>query len=321
MRILILSSIWPETTERLQREFDCLVSINPADGEKHRLLADAEVVIVRSPVRLDRAALESARNLKLIIRAGAGLDAIDVPLAKSRGVVVIAVPLSADSVAEHSIGLLLSVCRRIPQLNHALRQGRWEKHSGLGIQLSGKTLGLVGFGRIGIRTAELAKAFRMNLLAHDRSPEKSHKRAAAERLAVRFLPLDDLFAGSDFILIQTPLDETTRGLVDGHRLALMKATAVLVNVGRGGVVDERSLYDALRGGRLAGAAMDVFQSEPLSVSGQLGNHPLLSLDNFVATPHVAAQTIDAQRCVGEDVAKIVHAFSSGQSLVGLGIVI
>ncbi len=315
MRIVILSSIWPETTERLQQEFDCEVSINPADGEKHRLLADAEIAIIRSPARLDRAALESARKLKLIIRAGAGLDAIDVPFAKSRGVVVMAVPLSADSVAEHTLGLLLAVCRRIPQLNHALRQGRWEKHSGLGIQLSGKTLGLIGFGRIGIRTAELAKAFRMNLISHDRSPDKSHKREAAERLSVRFLPLDDLFASADFVVIQTPLDDSTRGLVDDHRLSLMKATAVLVNVGRGGVVDEPALYDALHRGQLAGAAMDVFKSEPL------GKHLLLSLDNFVATPHVAAQTIDAQKCVGEDVAKIVHAFSSGQSLAGLGIII
>ncbi len=315
MRIAILSSIWPEITERLQKEFDCDVSINPADGEKHRLLATAEIVIIRSPVRLDRAALESARNLKLIIRAGAGLDAIDVPFAKSRGVMVIAVPLSADSVAEHTLGLLLAVCRRIPQLNQTLRQGRWEKHSGLGIQLSGKTLGLIGFGRIGIRTAELAKAFKMDLIAHDRSPEKSHKREAAQRLSVRFLSLDDLLAGTDFVVVQTPLNDSTHGLVNAHRLAMLQSTAVLVNVGRGGVIDEQALYDALRSGQLAGAAMDVFESEPP------GKHPLLSLDNFVATPHVAAQTLGAQKCVGEDVAKIARAFSSGESLAGLGITV
>ena len=155
----------------------------------------------------------------------------------------------------------------------------------------------------------------MDLVAFDRSPDKSHKREAAERLAVQFLSLDALFARADFVSIQTPLNDSSRGLVNARRLAAMKPTAVLVNVGRGGIVDEQALYDALQSGRLAGAALDVFQTEPP------GDHPLLSLDNFVATPHVAAQTLDAQQRVGEDVLEIIRVFSAGRSLSGLGIIL
>ena len=315
MKVVIFSEIWPAAIERLQQEFECRVSINPPDDEKRRLLADADIAVVRSPVRLDRSALEVAPQLKLIVRAGVGLDAIDVQFATAREIVILAVPLSADSVAEHTLGLLLSVCRRIPSLHQSLREGRWEKHSGLGVELCGKTLGLVGFGRIGIRTAEIMRALKMDVVAFDRSPKKRYKREAAERLAVRFLSLDELFARADFVSIQTPLNDSTRGLVDARRLAAMKPTSVLVNVGRGGIVDEQALYDALYCGNLAGAALDVFQTEPP------GDHPLLSLDNFVGTPHVGAQTLDAQRCVGEDVLEIIRAFSAGHSLSGLGVIV
>ena len=312
MKIAIFSSIWPATIEKLQQQFECHVSINPPDEEKHRLLADAEIAVIRSPVRLDRTALEAASRLKLIVRAGTGLDSIDVPFAKGRKIALVEVPSATDSVAEHTLGLFLAVCRRIPALHQSLQRGHWDKYSGLGVELCGKTLGIVGFGRIGIRTAEIARAFKMDLVAFDRSPDKSHKREAAERLAVRFLSLDALFTVADFVSIHTPLNDSTQGLVDARQLAAMKPSSVLVNVGRGGIVDEQALFDALQSGRLAGAALDVFQTEPP------GDHPLLSLDNFVATPHVAAQTIDAQRRVGGDVLEIIQSFCAGRSLSGLG---
>jgi len=315
MKIAIFSYIWPTAIEQLQQQFECSVSINPHDGEKHRLWADAEIVVLRSPVRLDRRALGAAPRLKLIVRAGTGLDAIDVPFANDRGIVLVTVPLSADSVAEHTMGLLLSVCRRIPWFHRSLQQGRWEKHSGFGVELCGKTLGLVGFGRIGIRTAEIARAFKMDIVAYDRSPGKVHKQKAAERLAVRFVELESLFAKADFVTIQTPLNDTTRGMVNARLLATMKPTAVLVNVGRGGLIDEQALYDVLQSRRLAGAALDVFHTEPP------GDHPLLSLDSFVATPHVAAQTVDAQRRVGEDVLEIIRAFSDDRDLSKLGVLV
>jgi D-3-phosphoglycerate dehydrogenase len=313
MNIAILSTLWPASLEQLEREHSCHVAINPPSEVKLQLLADAEIVIVRSPVQLDRAAIEAAARLKLIIRAGAGLDAIDIPCAKRRGVTVIAVPLSADSVAELALGLMLAVCRRIPVLDQSLRQGRWEKHSRLGIELAGKTLGLVGFGRIGRRTAEIANALGMQLLAFDRSPRKHPKPEFAQRLSVRFMGLDSLFGQADIVSIQIPLDDTTRHLISARQLALMKPDGVLVNLGRGGTVDEQALYEALRLGRLGGAGLDVYETEPT------GENRLFALDNVVATPHVGAQTFDAQWRVGEDVVGIVQAFSAGRSISELGV--
>jgi D-3-phosphoglycerate dehydrogenase / 2-oxoglutarate reductase len=170
-------------------------------------------------------------------------------------------------------------------------------------------MGLLGFGRIGICTARLAQAFGLPLLAHDRSPAKSHKQQAAEELGVAFVSLRDLFARSDIVAIQIPLDADHRQMVGRELLGLMKADAVLVNVGRGPLVDETALYEALRDGRLLGAACDVFAQEPPVHS------PLLSLENFVGTPHVGAQTVEAQRKVGEDVARIIDAYAVGERKV------
>jgi D-3-phosphoglycerate dehydrogenase len=196
--------------------------------------------------------------------------------------------------------------------DRALREGRWEKHGNYGLDLFGRQLGLLGFGRIGQRTAELGKAIGMTVIGSDRSPEKPAKQEAAARLGVRFVSLAELFASTDVVVMQTPLDETTRGLVDGRLLATMKRSAVLINVGRGGTVDETALYESLRDGRLAGAALDVFAREPPGAS------PLLTLPNFVGTPHVAAQTEDAQARVGTSVVRIIDAFAAGEDWTAHG---
>ncbi|NQT85899.1 hydroxyacid dehydrogenase [bacterium] len=279
------------------------------------LIADADVAIIRSPVCLDRRTLAAAGRLRLILRAGMGVESIDMDFARRRGIGVALVPLSADSVAEHTFGLLLSLYRRIPWFCQTVREGRWEKHSGLGSELSGKTLGLVGFGRVGIRTAEIARAFGMGLLACDRSPHKPHKQEAAARLGVRFAPLDELFSAADAVAIQTPLNEQTRGLIGARLIGRMPPHAVIVNVGRGKVVDEQALYEALQQGRLGGAALDVFAAEPP------GESPLLGLDNFIATPHVGAQTVEAQRKIGADVVRIVDAMAGGEDLASHGAVV
>lgn len=315
MNVAVFSHVWPESLEELQRRHRCRVEINPDSERKRALIADADVAIIRSPVRLDRPTLEAAGRLKLILRAGMGADSIDVDFARRRGIGVVLVPLSADSVAEHTFGLLLSLYRRIPWLHRTVCEGRWAKHTGLGLELAGKTLGLVGFGRIGIRTAEIARAFGMDLLAFDRSPNKPHKRDAAARLGVRFLSLDELFATADAVAIQTPLNEQTRGLIGERLIGRMKPRAVLINVGRGKVVDEQALCEALRQGRIGGAALDVFANEPP------GDSPLLGLDNFIATPHVAAQTVEAQRKIGADVVRIVDALADGKDLASHGAVV
>lgn len=302
MKIAILSPIWPATIEQLERRYCCVAALNPSVEEKTRALAEAEIAILRSPVVLDRRTLERASRLRLVIRAGMGVDTIDLECAHERGIEVVLVPLSAQSVAEHVFALILAVCRRVPWLHRTLVDGRWEKHNTYGREVFGKTLGIVGFGRIGVCVADIAQAFRMTLLAYDRSPGKPAKQAAAARLGVQFTDLERLCSTADIVTIQLPGGDATHGLFGARLLGLMNPDAVLVNVGRGGIVDEEALYVALRDRRIGGAALDVFASEPPRGS------PLLALDNFVGTPHVAAQTVEAQEKVGHDVLEVVDAF-------------
>jgi D-3-phosphoglycerate dehydrogenase len=299
MRVVVLSSIWQPVVDQLQQEHDCVLAINPPDPEKMRLLADAEIVILRSPVRLDRKSLQGARKLQLIIRAGSGLDSIDLKSAEAQKIKVVSLPLSADSVAEHTVGLMLALARRIPQLHTSLVAGKWEKHDALGMELKGKTLGLIGFGRIGQRTAELGAAFGMQLISFDRSPHRAEKQTAAQQLGVQFFDIESVFQNADVVTIQTPLNEQTRGLVDRNLLGAMKPCGLLINVGRGGIVDEEALFEALVTHRIGGAALDVFEVEPPIES------KLLTLKNFIGTPHVAAQTGEAQQRVGADIRKTI----------------
>jgi D-3-phosphoglycerate dehydrogenase len=312
---VILSSIWPAATDELKSRHDVLAAIGLPPAEVPRALADAEVAVVRSGVRLDRQALEGAARLRLIVRAGMGLDGIDCEFARQRNARVICVPLSAESVAEHTLGLMLALYHQIPRHDAALRAGRWEKHGSYGRDLFGRQLGLLGFGRIGQRTAELGHALGMRVFACDPTPEKPAKQEVATRLGVRFVALEELFTSADVLAIQTPLNNTTRGLVDGRLLATMQPSALLINVGRGGTVDEAALYEALRDGRLAGAALDVFEHEPP------GNNPLFELPNFVGTPHVAAQTEDAQARVGSSVVRIIDAMAAEEDWTAHGVVV
>jgi D-3-phosphoglycerate dehydrogenase len=304
MKVLVLSSIWPSALESLVASHDTRVELKSTPESLPSLMSDAEIVVVRSGVRLDRAALSAADKLKLIVRAGGGLDGIDCDFARQHGVRIISVPLSAQSVAEHAISLALALSHRVVQHHTALAAGRWEKHSGYGRNLFGRQLGLLGFGRIGQRIGEIGRALGMNVIAYDRSPEKADKQRVAGQIEAHFVGLDELFAQSEVLVIQAPLNAESRRLVDASKLSLMRADALLINVGRGGIVDEVALFNALRSGELAGAALDVFEQEPP------GNHPLFQLPNFIGTPHVAAQTEDAQRTVGETVVKIIEAFAS-----------
>lgn len=306
MKIAVFCQLWPETLARLQRHHSCALAVNPDDDVKRQLLSDAEVVVVRSPVSLDRAALDVAHRLRLIVRAGVGWDNVDRGIAQERGIEMISVPVSSESVAEHAFGLILGLYRGIPRLHFSLRQGHWEKHRSYGHEVSGKILGLLGFGRIGIRMASIGTAFGMTVLAHDRSPQKPHKQTAARTFGVEFVSLPDLFSRADVLTIQLPLEEDSRHLVGEDLIGHMQPESILVNVARGHIVDEVALYHALRNGRLFGAASDVFAEEP-----PWGN-PLLELDNFIGTPHVGAQTIEAQQHVGAKVEQIIEEFRERQ---------
>ena len=257
-----------------------------------RELADADALIVRSATRVTKELLEKASKLRAVGRAGVGVDNIDLPEATKRGVLVMSTPGgNAVSVAEHTFALMLALARQIPKVDAGLREGRWEKSSS-GTELRGKVLGLIGLGRIGGEVARRAEAFDMKVIAYD--PYISE--AAAKELQVELANLDRLLAESDFISLHTALSPATQNMINAKSIEKMKKSARIVNAARGELIDEAALAEALKSGRLAGAALDVFVEEPPK------NSPLIGLPNLIGTPHIAGSTAEAQEEVGIQVA-------------------
>jgi len=255
-------------------------------------LADADALIVRSATRVTKDLLEKAPKLRAVGRAGVGVDNIDLPEATKRGVLVMSTPGgNAVSVAEHTFALMLALARQVPKVDAGLREGRWEKSSS-GTELRGKTLGLIGLGRIGGEVARRAEAFDMKIIAYD--PYISE--AAAKELQVELVNLDRLLAESDFISLHTALSPATQNMINAKSIEKMKKSARIVNAARGELIDEAALAEALKKGRLAGAALDVFVEEPPK------NSPLIGLPNLIGTPHIAGSTAEAQEEVGTQVA-------------------
>ncbi len=268
-------------------------------------LADADALVVRSATRVTDELLEHAPRVRVIGRAGVGVDNIDLDAATHRGVVVMNTPGgNATSVAEHALALMLAMARSIPQLNAAMHAGRWEKSGAAGSELRGKTLGLIGLGRVGAEVARRAHGFEMRVLAYD--PYLNPERAA--EWGVELVPLKDLFAKSDFVSLHTGLSEATRGIINAEAIAQMKKGARLVNTARGELVDEAALADALKSGQLAGAALDVFADEPPRDS------PLMAMNNVIATPHVAGSTVEAQEEVGVQIGQQVRDYLADGTL-------
>lgn len=259
-------------------------------------LADADALLVRSATQVDAEALAAANHLTVVARAGVGLDNVDVPAATERGVMVVNAPTSnIVSAAEHAVALLLAVARRVPAADASLRSGEWKRSSFNGVELNGKTAGIIGLGKIGQLLAQRLAAFGMNLVAYD--PYVAPARAA--QLGIELLSLDDLLARADTISIHLPKTPETKGLIGKEQLALVKPSVIIVNDARGGLIDEAALADALREGRVAGAGIDVFAKEPCTDS------PLFGLPNAVVTPHLGASTTEAQDRAGTDVARSV----------------
>jgi D-3-phosphoglycerate dehydrogenase len=260
---------------------------------------DHDALIVRSATKVTAAVLREPGRLKVIGRAGTGVDNIDLDAATRAGIVVLNTP-GGNSVAaaELTMALVQALARNIPQANQSLREGRWEPKKYTGTELAGKVLGVLGLGRIGREVALRAKAFRMDVLGHD--PFVS--RQVVEGLGIRAGSLDEVVAGSDFLTLHLPVSEDTRNLIDAGRIARMRAGARIVNCARGGLVDEGALLDALESGHLAGAALDVFASEPPS-DRRLIEHP-----RVVSTPHLGASTREAQERVGTEIAEKVRDF-------------
>lgn len=299
-RVVLADALAPEGVRLLEQSGGLLVedcSSRPRDDLK-RALVGAAGLIVRSATLVDSDLIAGADALEVIGRAGAGLDNIDVEAASRRGIAVINAPAgNTTSTAELALALLLSVARGIPAADRSVREGRWERKAFGGVQLGGKTLGVIGAGRIGTEVILRAQAFGMEVLVADPylPPERSRD------LGVEVLPLDDLLARADFVSVHAPLTEETRGLLGEKELARLKDSAFLVNTARGGIVDEEALARALSAGSLAGAALDVLAVEPLP-----RDHPLRSAPRLVLTPHLGAQTPEAQRQVALEVARHVR---------------
>lgn len=297
MKIVVADKISERGVELLRQPGWTVVSSRP--GEAAADLADADALIVRSATRVTSELLEKAPRLRVVGRAGVGVDNIDLEAATRRGVLVMSTPGgNAISVAEHTFALLLALARQVPRLDAAIRAGRWEKSSAAGTELRGKTLGLIGLGRIGSEVARRGRAFEMRVLAFD--PYISE--AAAREVGVDLVSLPHLLAESDFVSLHAALSPATQNLVNAGTLAKMKPGARLINAARGELVDEAALADALKSGHLAGAALDVFAEEPPK------NSPLTGLPNLIATPHVAGSTAEAQEEVGTLIAQQVRDF-------------
>jgi len=256
-------------------------------------IADADALIVRSATKVTAELLDAAPKLRAVGRAGVGVDNIDLEAATKRGVLVMSTPGgNAVSVAEHTFALMLALARQVPRLDKAIHEGRWEKSSAAGTEVRGKTLGLIGLGRIGSEVAVRADAFDMRVLGYD--PFISE--AAAREINVELVTLDALLAESDFISLHTALSPQTQNLVNADSIKKMKTGARIINAARGELVDESALAAAIKSGKLGGAAVDVFNEEPPK------NSPLIGLANVIGTPHVAGSTTEAQEEVGTQVA-------------------
>ncbi|MDO9396060.1 MAG: phosphoglycerate dehydrogenase [Herbiconiux sp.] len=301
--VLIAEELSPATVDALGPDFD----VQNVDGTDRpallAALAGADAVLVRSATKIDAEAIAAAPRLKVVARAGVGLDNVDIKAATTAGVMVVNAPTSnIISAAELTVGHILSLARHIPAAHAALAQGLWKRSAYTGVELFEKTVGIIGLGRIGALITARLQAFGVDVIAYD--PYVTSARA--QQLGVTLVTLDELLERSDFITIHMPKTPETTGMISDEQLAKMKPTAFVVNVARGGLIDEDALYRALTGGVIAGAGLDVFVSEPPKDS------PLLALPNVIVTPHLGASTDEAQEKAGVSVAKSVRLALSGE---------
>jgi D-3-phosphoglycerate dehydrogenase len=271
-------------------------------------LRDCDGLIVRSETKVTASLMDAAQRLRVIGRAGVGVDNIDVAAATARGVVVMNAPDgNTITTAEHTIALLIALARNIPQANSSVKASQWDRKRFIGAELQGKTLGIVGLGRIGRAVATRARAFGMKIVAHD--PFIASEQA--RDLEIEATSLDEVFARADFLTVHTPLTNETRGIVGAETFAKMKQGARVINCARGGLIDESALYDAIKSGKIRGAALDVFEQEPPPP-----DHPLLSLDEVIVTPHLGASTSEAQEGVAFTVAEQMRDYLLSGALRG-----
>ena len=299
MKIVIAEKVSPAAVEQLIEPGWSVVTHEQLDGGLEHQLKDADALIVRSAVMADASLLDHAEKLRVIGRAGVGVDNIDLEAATHKGIAVMNTPgANAVAVAEHTLGLMLAMARHVCRADVLMHAGKWEKKSLQGSELRGKTLGIVGLGRIGMEVARRGRAFGMELVGHDPFVAVS----VAKEQGIRLAGLDEVYAAADYITLHVGLTAQTAGMINSASIAKMKKGVRLVNCARGELLNEADLADALNQGRIAAAAIDVFSEEPPR------NSPLLALDNVVLTPHVAGSTFEAQEAVGVQIAQQVREY-------------
>ena len=309
MRLLLASRIDDDAEQVLRSRHDVVRAIGASEPELAQRAQDRQAIVFRSGVSIGSSVLE-APDLRLLVRAGSGLDNLDMETVSARGIELKRVPgPGAQAVAEMTFAHMLGLARQLPLADRLLRKGRWAKGELDAYNLHGKTLGVIGLGSIGTRVAELGAAWGMHVVGCVENPTDGRRQAYAAN-GIELLPdCGAVLERSDFVSIHVPLDDETRGLISAAELRRMKPTAFLVNIARGGIVEEDALLEALRDGRLAGAGLDVHVREG---EGQIS--PLAELPNVILTPHIGAATIDAQREIGRIVVDIVDRFSQEQGL-------
>ncbi len=295
MKVLVSDNISAKGVEILKKAgltVDVKTGMKPE--ELKACIGEYSGLVIRSATKVTAEIIEAATNLKVIGRAGSGLDNVDKTAASKKGIVVMNTPGgNTVTTAEHTIAMLFSVARMIPQATASMKAGKWEKKKFMGVELFNKTLGIVGLGAIGGQVAKKAQGLEMNIIAYD--PFLSEEKAQA--MGIRKGSLDDIFAESDFITIHSPMTPETRGLINAATMAKMKNGVRIINCARGGIVNEQDLYEAMKSGKVAAAALDVLEKEPPE------NNPLLTLENLICTPHLGASTEEAQENVALAVAE------------------
>jgi D-3-phosphoglycerate dehydrogenase len=303
MRILVADPIAEEGIQFLRSHAQVDVETKLELDQLKAIIGDYDALVVRSQTRVGAEVIESAKRLKVIGRAGVGIDNIDVEAATRNGIVVVNAPTgNIIAAAEHTIALMLALARNVPQANSHLKSGQWRRDQFVGTEIRNKTLGIIGLGNVGSEVAKRVQAFEMCVIAHDPFVSEDY----AKNLKVDLVSMARLLKESDFITLHVPLTATTNKLIGGTELAQLKPTARIINCARGGVIDEEALLTAIKAGKVAGAAFDVFDHEPLIDS------PLFREDKIIVTPHLGASTVEAQTSVARDVATEVMAVLHGQ---------
>ncbi len=305
MKVLVMDGVEEEGLQALRREPDIEVDIpgKMSEDELVGIIGEYDGMIVRSATKVTARVLENAPKLKVVGRAGVGVDNIDLAAATARGVLVVNAPGgNTIAAAELTMAMMQSLARNIPQANATLRSGKWDKKSFMGVEVRGKVLGVIGLGRIGSAVAKRAQGMEMRVVAYD--PYITEENAAI--LGVKLLPMEEVFRQADFITVHLPLNKDSKHLLDEKAFELMKEGVRIVNCARGGIIKEQALYEAMKSGKVAGAALDVFEKEPNTES------PLFEFNNFIATPHLGASTQEAQLLVAVDVAEEIVAALKGE---------